>query len=220
MKHYLTFRSNRWAETPTQKDEDNCVPAGFLMPWRPRLSLGWHSTTRGFLCMASASGSQRKSWEFSPFPSSVNKTPCPPTASLLDIINPGSLYLPPPYTLKKHLGHNPQCGPLGMTHALLNAPSQEQNTMPGIKQVFRKGILGQNIPQGSWGLVCLLQPLLYKLSSRCPHSVQVSTHTNTVYIKPSYHGAFLWTSQPLTLTSLRRSMMSPSWCPGTQDYKS
>lgn len=80
-----------------------------------------------------------------------NSVPSPllSTASLLVTLDPGSLYLPPPYTAKKHLGHNPQCGPPVMPHPLLKAPSQEQNTMPDIKQEFRKGVLGQNIPQGS-----------------------------------------------------------------------
>lgn len=76
-----------------------------------------------------------------PLPSSVNKTPCPPRASLLVTLDPGSLYLPPPCTVKKLQA---QSTVWSSRYVSGLTPSQAQNTMPCTKQVFRKGILVQN----------------------------------------------------------------------------
>lgn len=98
------------------------------------------------------------------------------------------------------LGLQPTVCPLGMPIA------QGQSTVPGTKQVFRKGITGQNKPKHCTGHLRaglstsatalqvseLLSPFLVHQPMRSlPGTLQVSTHTNDVYIKSSCHRTFL-----------------------------
>lgn len=93
--------------------------------------------------------------------------------------------------------------------------AQGQNTVPGAKQVPRKGITSQDQPKHSTGLragvptsftialqvIQLLSPS-YQPTKYFLGNMKVSTHKKTNYIKSRCHRAFLSTSQSLTLASV------------------